>query len=108
MKEVLSLSFFHILNNSTIYVVIGILYSNVNPTAHEGLTELSSLRSKTCIRNIFLMWYICSLGDLRLDGRIILILISEENNMSVNWIHLVQDRAQWQGTVNTVTYLRVP
>jgi hypothetical protein len=27
---------------------------------------------------------------------------------SVDWIHLAQDRDQWQAVVNTVTNLRVP
>jgi hypothetical protein len=46
------------------------------------------------------------LGDLGVDGRIILKEILEKKG--VDWIHLVQCRKQLQALVNTVMNIRVP
>jgi hypothetical protein len=43
--------------------------------------------------------------DLGVDGRIILEWIL---GVGVDWIHLAQDRDQWQTLVNTVISLRFP
>jgi len=48
------------------------------------------------------------LGDLGVDGRIVLKLILEIRCEGVDWIHLAQDRDQWRALVNTVVELRVP
>jgi hypothetical protein len=48
------------------------------------------------------------LEDLSIDGRIILEWVLEKRWQIVDWIHLAQDRDQWQALVNTVMNLRVP
>jgi hypothetical protein len=45
------------------------------------------------------------LGDLGIDGRIILTWILKK--LGVDWIQVAQDRAQWWALVNTVTNIWV-
>jgi hypothetical protein len=47
--------------------------------------------------------------DPGVDGKMILEWILREMGWEgVEWIHLAQDRDQWQAVVNTVMNLRVP
>jgi hypothetical protein len=46
--------------------------------------------------------------DLDTDGRITLKRILEKDDGCINWVHLAQDRDQWQTLANTVKSLWVP
>jgi hypothetical protein len=48
------------------------------------------------------------LGDLGINGKIILNWISKIKCDDVDWIHVAQDRVQWQAFVNTVMNIQVP
>jgi hypothetical protein len=48
------------------------------------------------------------LGDLDVDGRIILKRIFKKWNGGMDWIELAQDRDMWRALVNAVMNLRVP
>jgi hypothetical protein len=48
------------------------------------------------------------LGDLGVDGEIILKWMLKNRMWGVDWMHLAQDKDQRRGLVNTVTNLRVP
>jgi hypothetical protein len=44
------------------------------------------------------------LGDLGIDGRITLKWVLKKRYEDVNWIHLAQDKLQWQAHVNTFRF----
>jgi hypothetical protein len=46
------------------------------------------------------------LEDLIIEGTIILNV--KETSVGVNWTHLILDRYQWSGLLNTVMFLSVP
>jgi hypothetical protein len=48
------------------------------------------------------------LGDLRVDGRIILKWILKNWNGGMDWIDLAQVRDRWRAVVNAVMNLRFP
>jgi len=46
--------------------------------------------------------------DLGIEGKIILEWIFRKQWEAVDWMHLTQDKDQWQGLVNMITNLQVP
>jgi hypothetical protein len=42
------------------------------------------------------------LGDIAIEGRIILMYVFKNMEWIVDWIHVAQDRVQWQPIVNTL------
>jgi hypothetical protein len=48
------------------------------------------------------------LGDLGVDGRIMLKWIFKAWDGGMDWIDLAQDRDRWRAVVNAVMNLRVP
>jgi hypothetical protein len=49
-----------------------------------------------------------NLGDLDINGRIILKFILKRGCNGVGWLYLTQDRVQWQVLVKIVMKLQVP
>jgi hypothetical protein len=48
------------------------------------------------------------LGDLNVDGRIILRLIAKVGCGDVHWIHPAQDMNQWLALINRAIHFRIP
>jgi hypothetical protein len=48
------------------------------------------------------------LGDLGIDGKVIVRHLRKTGCKGVDWIHLAQDRVQWQALVSTVMNLYFP
>jgi hypothetical protein len=48
------------------------------------------------------------LGDLAIDGKINVTWISDREYESLDWIHLAEDKDQWQDLMHMVMNLQLP